>query len=466
MALAHSPDRPNPAVLAFLDAAGRPGVELAVSGRDEMLGHLLAAHHGSVDAALVGYFRTGRMAAAALERVLRWRFGEGFGERPLRLLELASGHGRVTRFLRASLPAAELTVAEIDAEAVAFQRETFGVAGVVTGADPDSLPDGDRFDAVFVASFFSHLPEGRLAPWLGALYRRLAPGGVLVASTHGAETLPPGRTLPPGGLYFEEVSESRRLETAEYGSTWVAEEYVGRRIAEVSGGAASFRRFPRALWHSQDLYVIVPERNAELASLDLRAGVQGYLDACYLEDPETLVIAGWAAERDDPGRRLRVAASVGGIRLGETTPSSPRSDARELVGAACERAGFELRLRAPAGFASGDLAVVSVDSIGSDRAADPEPATEMIHAATLEVGNLYLELGRTKTARERLRHERDVARAEIDSLRARAGELDAAVHRLGWRNHVLESELAAIRRSRFWRLRDAWFRVTGRRAEG
>jgi hypothetical protein len=212
--------------------------------------------------------------------------------------------------------------------------------------------------------------------------------------------------------------------------------------------------------------VVVPERDADLASLDLGAGIQGYLDACYLEDPETLVIAGWAADRDDPGRRLRVAASVGGVRLGDATPSSPRPDARELVGAACERAGFELRLRAPAGFASGDLVVVAVDSIDSDRAAGPEPAAEVIHAATLEAGNLYLELGRTKTARERLRHERDAARAEIDILRAHAGELDAAVHRLGWRNHVLESELAAIRRSRFWRLRDAWFRVTGRRAEG
>lgn len=81
MPLVHGEERPNPAVLAFLEAVGRREVPLAIADRDEMLGHLLRAHLGSVDAALVGYFRTGLMAAEGLERVLRWRFGERAGVR-------------------------------------------------------------------------------------------------------------------------------------------------------------------------------------------------------------------------------------------------------------------------------------------------------------------------------------------------------------------------------------------------
>ena len=93
----------------------------------------------------------------------------------------------------------------------------------------------------------------------------------------------------------------------------------------------------------------------------------------------------------------------------------------------------------------------------------------VIHAGRLETANLYLDLKRGVSVRD----ERERALAELRGVRAalaaesrRVAELDAAVHRLGWEKHALEQRLAAMRASRFWRLRAAWFRLTGRGAGG
>lgn len=457
MTLAHSDERPHPAVLAALDAVGLRGVPMAIDVRDEMLASLLHAHRGSVEAALVGYFQTGWMAAGLLRRVLRWRFGERQG---VRLLDFAAGYGRVSRYLRPGTERAQVTVADVDPEAVEFQRRRFGFEGFVSTSDPDDLAIESRFDAIFVASLFSHLPERRFAAWLRRLVVLLEPGGVLALSTHGAEAMLPGRTMPAGGFYFEPVSESRRFAEDEYGSTWVTEEFVARAIAEACGGGASWRRFPRALWHSQDLWVVVPEPDADLSGLDLRPGPRGYLDACHLEAPERLVVSGWAGEPGPADGAVEVTVTVGGALLGSVTPSLPRADARSEIGEAADRAGWQLRIDAPEPFSPADLVVVAATS---------PRGRHVVHAGRLETAPLYLDLLRAAREGERLRDERERAVAELRGVHTaladesrRVAELDAAVHRLGWEKHVLERRLDAIERSRFWRLRNAWFRLTGR----
>jgi SAM-dependent methyltransferase len=457
MSLAHSAARPHPAVVAYLDAIGRPEVPLAIDGRDEMLASLLHAHCGSIEAALVGYFQTGWMAAELLRRVLRWRFGD---RGAVRVLDFASGYGRMTRHLHAERDRVRLTVADIEPEAVAFQRRELGVEGFVSTADPDDLAVDERFDVIFVASLFSHLPERRFVPWLRWLYRRLAPGGVLVVSTHGPESLLPGRALPAGGFHFETLSESRRLTGDEYGSTWVSAEFMARAIAEAAGDDASHRCFPATLWHAQDLYVVVPEPAADFSQLALHPGPRGYLDACHFESPERLMIAGWAADRDAAAGEVRVGVALNGAVAAEVTPALPRPEARAELGAAAERAGWALRLEAAEPFSPADLIVVTARS---------PRGLAVIHAGRLETANLYLDLMRGASVRD----ERERALAELRGVRAalaaesrRVAELDAAVHRLGWEKHALEQRLAAMRRSRFWRLRDAWFRLTGRGGEG
>jgi hypothetical protein len=168
------------------------------------------------------------------------------------------------------------------------------------------------------------------------------------------------------------------------------------------------------------------------------------------------MIAGWAAERDAAGAEVRVTVALNGATAAEVEPALPRPDARPELGAAAERAGWALRLEAAEPFSPADLIVVTARS---------PRGLSVIHAGRLETANLYLDLMRA----EPLRGEHERALAELRGVRAaladesrRVAELDAAVHRLGWEKHALEQRIAAMRASRFWRLREAWFRLTGR----
>lgn len=102
------------------------------------------------------------------------------------VLDFSCGCGRVTRHFRGLGPA--LHGADIDGEAIAWCREN--LAGLAdfrrTGFEPP-LPYADgQFDLVYVVSLFTHLDERLQDLWLAEIARILAPGGLLVATLHGA----------------------------------------------------------------------------------------------------------------------------------------------------------------------------------------------------------------------------------------------------------------------------------------
>ena len=199
---------------------------------DEMYRFELAAPHRTAEAATLLYFATGRQIFEAVEGVVAWRFGGFAGVRSL--FDFASGYGRSTRFLVEALAPEKITVAEIDPGAVRFQEEEFGVRGVAAGAAPLSLALAETFDAVVASSFFSHLPAGRFEAWMERLYALVAPGGALIFSVHGMELLPAGEPAPPSGIAFRPVSETVRLEGAEYGTSYVTPEFVRGAAASVA----------------------------------------------------------------------------------------------------------------------------------------------------------------------------------------------------------------------------------------
>src|SRR5262249_48949064 len=155
-----------------------------------------------------------------------------------------SGYGRVTRFLLRLLPAERIWVADVYEGGVAFQERRFGVHGIVSTVDPAGFAaaaGAEPFDAILVTSLLTHLPEDRFVAWLRVLLSLLAPGGVLAFSVHDRSVLPAGAELPPSGLLFQEISESGSLEVADYGSTWVSEEFVRSALdrALAGNGAAA-----------------------------------------------------------------------------------------------------------------------------------------------------------------------------------------------------------------------------------
>src|SRR5829696_6637436 len=99
MTLAFAPDDTGPLVETLLASLGiGPGTLVrAIDARDEMLGHLVASLEGDRERAIFQYFQSGASIADSMDQVLRWRFGNT--GRIGKLLDFASGYGRVTRFL-------------------------------------------------------------------------------------------------------------------------------------------------------------------------------------------------------------------------------------------------------------------------------------------------------------------------------------------------------------------------------
>jgi SAM-dependent methyltransferase len=421
------------------EAGGREPA-LAVDARDEMLEFLASSLQGDRERALYNYFQSGLAIAGAMAQLLRWRFGDL--ARVGRLLDFASGYGRVTRFLLRELPAERIWVSDVYADGVRFQQEQFGVHGIVSTVAPEDFGSDERFDAILVTSLFTHLPEERFVAWLGRLLGLLAPGGLLAFSVHGEELLAPGVELPASGILFQEISESGSLATHDYGSTWVSESFVRgalRRASAASAtppgaGGASLHRLPKGLCNFQDLYLAVPEPKADFSRLSFRYEPYVFVERCELADGERLELSGWACVLGCS--RLRAVEVVLDGRLLATLPvGDPRADVAALLGG--ERflaSGWGGSCRLPPGASP-------VTSLLRLRAVDDRGARFPARASRLASALL------------------DSSRLEVSVVQRYLGQARADAARAGLETAALRARIAAMEASRFWKLRNRWFRL-------
>ena len=171
-------------------------------------------------------------------------------------LDFAAGFGRLTRFLIQRLPPEKVWVSDIQPSAMKFQSKTFGVHTCLSALEPNDFQPGRKFEFIFVASLFSHLPRNRFDQWLKRLWELLTPDGVLAFSVLDRGTAL--MRLPyneEGFTYHPEVSEIEMLPGSEYGSTIVTERFVAESLARATDGKAQFQLIPRGMWH-QDLYIV------------------------------------------------------------------------------------------------------------------------------------------------------------------------------------------------------------------
>ncbi len=172
-------------------------------------------------------------------------------------LEFASGHGRFTRHLVKALGAERVVVSDVVADSVDFARVAFGVEGFVSAAVPEDVRWDKQHDVVFVLSLFSHLPASTWSRWLRRIYDMVAPGGVLVFTTHGeAAVRKQDVSLDADGYFFTPSSESTAIDAQEYGTTFTSEAFVRARIAEHLPGARLRQFSPQHFWHHQDAFVV------------------------------------------------------------------------------------------------------------------------------------------------------------------------------------------------------------------
>jgi hypothetical protein len=306
----------SPLVRALLSHTGWD-VDTLISPLDTMYTASLARGH---EASLVEYFQRGIdsfHASAAIAASLQTR--------EPRILEFAAGFGRLTRFLVKRYQASHIVTSDIDEPAVDFCRERIGVRSVLSAMEPEDLAIDGRFDLILVYSLFSHLPADRFSRWLGRLYQLLDEGGFLVISVHDDRSVPPEHRGPEG-ITFTPDSESRFLESAVYGSTWVSSDYVRRAVAETCPGAQT-THVPWGLSNYQDIYVI--GRGASAPSFD--PGPFGFFDVCRRDAGEIQLI-GWAAHHDPAHRAASVHAILDGTEIGSTTTFLHRPEVAAFTG--------------------------------------------------------------------------------------------------------------------------------------
>lgn len=123
------------------------------------------------------YFSVGRDAVELIQRMIAFE--------PKRILDMPSGHGRVTRSLTAAYPDAELHVCDIDQDAVDFCASTFNVTPHISSRCFDRLNLAARFDLIWAGSLITHLRPTDTKEFLRFVMRHLATGGVAIISSHG-----------------------------------------------------------------------------------------------------------------------------------------------------------------------------------------------------------------------------------------------------------------------------------------
>lgn len=325
---------------AFDQAPEVLGQLMALHPRDQMLLHSLREHRHA-DIALSQYFAIGIQQYHMLAQLIEGLRSESASE--IRVLDFACGFGRLLRLLRCGYPMLDIHAAEVQSDALAFCAREFGVAPIASSFDPQAFRPAQRFDVIWVASLFSHLPAGLFEDWLRVLVSCLGERGVLCFS---ARCLPPQAGDDGAGtadLAYSPASENAELDSRYYGTTHVNPAWVGRLVERDFGVGMRVRHAPRALANEQDLYFVSRHLPDRLPG----KGSWGWLDVRAHTADGRLDLQGWAADLDAL-QPARVEIRLDG-RVFEVTPAIDRPDVCEVFGNAngLTHAGWALTVPSP-----------------------------------------------------------------------------------------------------------------------
>lgn len=104
---------------------------------------------------------------------------------PRAILDFACATGRVTRWLRAAYPTAELHVADINPDWMAWSAERFGATGFLSNPDLSVVHPPRQYDLIWCGSLATHLPETEAKRLVARLHGWLCPSGIAVVTAHG-----------------------------------------------------------------------------------------------------------------------------------------------------------------------------------------------------------------------------------------------------------------------------------------
>jgi SAM-dependent methyltransferase len=213
----------------------------------------------------VHYARSGLSALANIKRSLD-AVGRGFGDVEA-CLDMPSGYGRVLRWLCAYIAPAKITACEINRSMVKFCQAEFGVKGLSSQHVFHEIRFPEFYDLIWVGSLLTHLPDDLCLDLVRTLGGQLQPGGLLIFTTHGLDTLQrPGLAhyIPEQAGSEHEVQETVQRDgvafvpypnAAEYGVTFHDPQYVEQMVAQQFGKALRLVRYASRAWDThQDVW--------------------------------------------------------------------------------------------------------------------------------------------------------------------------------------------------------------------
>ncbi|HEX8424186.1 MAG TPA: class I SAM-dependent methyltransferase, partial [Pyrinomonadaceae bacterium] len=117
-------------------------------------------------------------------------------------------------------------------DGVDFCARTFGATPVYSVADLDSLSFDARFDLIWCGSLVTHLNEHAARALFRLFARHLAPGGLLIFTTHGDFV---ARRMPGGEFDYMLTGEQIEVINASYTRTGFGyADYAGQHSYGVS----------------------------------------------------------------------------------------------------------------------------------------------------------------------------------------------------------------------------------------
>lgn len=293
----------------------------------QMLAHSLRTH-GDANLAVSQYFAVALQQYRVVQQLIRRLFA-----RPgqVDFLDFACGYGRLLRFLVHTLPTEHIHAAEIQRDAVDWVCRRYGLDALVSSPAPEDFSPGRRFDMIWAASLFSHLPDGLFGRWLERLGKLLETDGVLCFSVHDEAMLPPDMSVPANGLLYIAGSENAGLDPEIYGTTFVTQAYVERIVRQRLGAEVSIHRLPRLLAHEQDVYVLARDKRDLSVLGDFRRGTRGWLDELQINEATgSIDLAGWAGSLDDVD--FDSVEIVLGDRTTHVSTGEPKPKVAEVLG--------------------------------------------------------------------------------------------------------------------------------------
>jgi SAM-dependent methyltransferase len=188
------------------------------------------------------YLWVGASALKAIDAAIQLAGIDGV----MKVLDFGCGAGRVTRWLCAGFPEAEISATDLRESDLEFCAKTFGVTAWPSGIDIDALQAPDCYDLIWAGSVLTHLPAAKSLNLLNKLIGWTRQGGLVVVSLHGRAAIDNRRRnvlayLHDAGWQAIE-SEYHRLgygyadyeNQTGYGISVVSLDWIAKRVMEMA----------------------------------------------------------------------------------------------------------------------------------------------------------------------------------------------------------------------------------------